>query len=107
MRNSILSSAGTVGVALDHLALNFDRTSGGIDRAGEFHQHAIAGGLDDATAVGGDRWIEKCFPASLQLLKRAFLVATHQPAVAGDIRRQHRCQSPLHAFAGQGSLRDR
>jgi hypothetical protein len=30
-----------------------------------------------------------------------FLVATHQPAVAGDIRRQHSRQSSFHAFARQ------
>ena len=41
------------------------------------------------------------FRQRLQLRKRAFLVAAHQPAIAGDIRRQHRRQSPLHAFAGQ------
>ena len=39
------------------------------------------------------------FRNALQLRERALLVATHQPAVAGDIRRQDRRQSPFHALA--------
>jgi hypothetical protein len=35
------------------------------------------------------------------LLMCALLVVTHQPAVAGDIRRQHSRQSSFHALAGQ------
>ena len=41
------------------------------------------------------------FRNDFSLRKRAFLVATHQPAIAGDIRRQHSRQSPFHALAGQ------
>ena len=47
------------GVLLGHLALDLDRTTCRIDGTGEFDQHAVAGGLDDATAVRGDAGIDK------------------------------------------------
>jgi len=37
--------------------------------------------------------------------KRAFLVGTHQTAVARDIRGQNSCQSPLYALAAQDAHR--
>jgi hypothetical protein len=40
-------------IAIDHRALDLRRTARRIDDAGEFH-HAVAGGLDVATAVPGD-----------------------------------------------------
>ena len=48
-----------VGVLLGHAALDFDRAADGIDGAGEFHQHAVAGGLDDAAAMRSDSGINK------------------------------------------------
>ena len=47
------------GVLLSHLSLDFHRTARRIDSTGEFDQHAITGGLDDATAVRGDPGIDK------------------------------------------------
>src|SRR5258707_3736833 len=49
----------------------------------------------------GDLRIDERLPKGSQLHMCAFLVATHQPAVAGDIRRQHSRQSSFHALAGQ------
>src|ERR1700731_3467417 len=46
-------------VLLGHLALDRHSTARCIDCAGELDQHAIAGGLDDAAAVGGDPRIDK------------------------------------------------
>jgi pimeloyl-ACP methyl ester carboxylesterase len=42
------------------------------------------------------------FRNDFRLRERAFLVAAHQAAIAGDIRRQHRRQSPFHALAKDG-----
>ena len=94
-----------VGILRGHGALNFDRAAGGIDGAGEFHQHAIAGGLDDAAAMRGDRGINKGFSGRLEPGQSAFLVRTHEAAISGDIRRQHRRQSPFYPVACQISPR--
>jgi hypothetical protein len=90
-----------IGVLPGHAALDFDGATRCVHGAGEFDQHAVAGGLDDAATMPGDRRIEQCFPQCLQLGQRAFFVAAHQTAVAGDIRRQYCRQPPFHAFAGQ------
>jgi len=42
---------GNTGVTPDHAALNLDRTTNGIDHAGEFDQHPIAGSFHDAAVM--------------------------------------------------------
>ena len=86
-----------------YLLLNFHRTARCIDRAGELDQHAVAGGLDDATAVRGNPGIDKLLPKRLQLRKRALLIAPHQPAIAGDVRRQHSRQSSSTRSLGKNA----
>ena len=49
----------------------------------------------------GECGIDKRLSDRLKLRKCTFLVTTHQPAIAGDIRRQYSRQSPFHALAGQ------
>ena len=90
-----------VGVLRGHGTLDFDRAAGGIDGTGEFHQHAVTGGLDDAATMGSYGGINKCFSGRLEPGQGAFLVGTHEAAISGDIRRQHRRQSPFYPFAGQ------
>jgi hypothetical protein len=51
-----------------------------------------AGGLDDASTMLNDFG---------EISKRAFLLGTHQTAVARDIRGQNSCQPPLHVLAAQ------
>jgi hypothetical protein len=48
--------------------------------------------------AGSTRVLER-----LQIGERAFFVASHQTAVAGDIRRQHRRQPSFNALANQKS----
>ena len=95
MRNSIRTGCGHRGF-VGHAALNFEGASRGIDGAGELDQHAIAGGLDDASAMLNDFGIGQRFPERLSE-RRAFLVGTHQAAVAGDIRRQIAANRALRA----------
>jgi hypothetical protein len=45
------------GVALDHAVLHLDRAAHSIDHAAELNEAAIAGALDDAPAMRGDRGI--------------------------------------------------
>ena len=85
-------SAGTPSVALDHAALNVDGAAHGIDHADEFHQHPVAGRLDDPAAMFGDLGIDQFLAMRLELAQRAFLIDAHQPAVAGNVGRQYRSQ---------------
>jgi hypothetical protein len=96
-----------IGVLPGHGALDLERATRRIDRAGEFHQQAVAGGLDDTAAMRGDRWIDKHLSQRFQVGQRAFFVAAHQTAVAGDIRRQHGRQPSFHALTVQKCPLDR
>jgi hypothetical protein len=90
-----------MGILARRAALNFGRATRSIHHAGEFHQHAVARGLDDAAAMCGDGWIDEGFSDRLQPGQRSFLVGTHEAAIPGDIRSQYRCQSSFHAIDGQ------
>ena len=54
------------GILLGHAALDFSRATGGIDRAGKFDQHTVAGRLDDATSMGSYGRIDEVPSDSLQ-----------------------------------------
>jgi hypothetical protein len=75
------------GILLGHSALDFNGTTHRIDGAGKLDQHAVAGGFDDVAAMFGDGGIDERLPERLELRQRAFFVAAHQTAIAGDIRR--------------------
>ena len=47
------------GVLPGHAALDFNRAARRVHGAGKLHQHAVAGGLDDAAAMCGDRRIDQ------------------------------------------------
>ena len=88
-------------VLFSHAVLDSDRTARSIHRASEFNQHAVAGGFDDPAAMGGDGGVDEGRSNRFEPGQRAFLVDAHEAAIPGDIRRQHRCQSPVHALGGQ------
>jgi hypothetical protein len=46
-------------VALDHGDLDFDGATHGVDHAAELDEAAVAGALDDAPTVRGDRGINQ------------------------------------------------
>src|SRR5262249_21393187 len=60
----------------------------GLDGAGEIHQQAVAGALHDASLVRGNARLDEFAEMFLEPPKRAFLVAAHEPAIAGDVDRQ-------------------
>src|SRR5438094_463025 len=61
-----------------------------IDDAGKFHQHAVAGGLDDAAVVLGDLRIEKLAAQRFEAFERALLVRPHQPRIPRHISGEDR-----------------
>jgi hypothetical protein len=90
-----------IDIAVRHPALDLDRATHRIDRAGKLDQYAVAGGLDDAAAMLGDFRIEQRLPARFQSGQGAFFVASHQAAVAGDARRENRRKTPFHTHVAQ------
>ena len=83
-------------VAPRHPALDLGGALDGVGDALEFHQHSVAGGLDDLPLVLDDDRIDDLEPVGPQPRERARLVGFHQPAVADHVRRENRRQ-PSHA----------
>ena len=90
-----------VAIAFAHAALDFNGATQGVHDARKLDQHAIAGGLDDVAAVLVELGLGEVVQTGLQSAQRAFLVASHQPAVAGHIHGQDGGEAPLDSFAGQ------
>jgi hypothetical protein len=69
-----------------------DHALHGVHHARELGEQPVAGGLEDAAAVRGDRGIEELRAQRLQARERAFLVGAHHAAkahhVGGEDRRQ-------------------
>jgi hypothetical protein len=74
-----------VDIAGSHAALDLDRAAHGVDGAAELDQHAVAGRLDDAAAILGDLGVDQRLAAGFQAGEGSFFIASHQPAVAGNI----------------------
>ena len=76
------------GIALDHAVLHLDGAAHGVDHAAELDEAAVAGALDDATMMHGDRGIDQIAAQRPQPRQGAILVRAGEPAVADDVRRQ-------------------
>jgi hypothetical protein len=76
-----------------------------VDDAGEFDQDAIAGSLDDATAIALDRWIDQLDAQRGEAAYGPFLVGAGQPRIARDIRREDRRQFALNVLGCHAALR--
>ncbi len=82
------------GVALDHAVLNFDRAAHSVDHAVELDQRAVAGALDDAAMMNGDRRVDQVAAQRPQPRERALLVRAREPAVADNVGGQDRRKLP-------------
>ena len=94
---------GHTGLAIDHRPLQLGGAADRVDDAREFHQHPVAGGLDDAAGMLADLRVDELAAMRLEAFVRAFLVRAHQARVArhigGEDRgetagRGHGCGSP-------------
>jgi hypothetical protein len=88
---------GDTRIAVDHRPLDFGRAADCVDDARKFHQHAVAGGFDDASVMLSDFRIDELAAMGLQALERAVLVGAHQPRIARHIGGQNRGET---AFDG-------
>jgi len=76
---------GEIQIAVGHRALDLAGAAHRIDDAGEFRQHAVAGGLDHPAAMLADLRINEFGEMRLEAFVRAFLVRTHQARIAHHI----------------------
>jgi hypothetical protein len=72
-------------ISLGHSVLDLYGAAQGIHDTGKLDKHAIAGRLHDPAAALSDLRVDQLGAMSLKALKSAFLVATHEPTVAGHV----------------------
>ena len=82
------------GVALDHGVLHLDGAAHRVDDAAELDEAAVAGALDDATVMHGDRRIDQIAAQRPEPRQDAILVRSREPAVADHVRDQDRRNFP-------------
>ena len=86
---------GLPGIAVDHRPLYLDGAPHRIDHTRKFHQHAIAGGLDDAAAMLPDLRVDELAAVRFQAIEGAFLFGSHQARVTGHIGREDRRKATI------------
>jgi hypothetical protein len=84
-----------------HCLRHRDHAAHRIDDAHKFHQHAVAGGLDDAAMMFADFPIEELAAQRFEAFERALLVRSHQPRIPRHIGGKDRGETsarshPLH-----------
>ena len=91
------------GVPLGHRLLHLDRAAHRIDDAGKLHEHAVAGGLDDAAVVLGDFRIDELAAQRFQTFECPLLIRPHQPRIAGHIGGEDRSEATGLAHIGSST----
>ncbi len=79
---------GHVGIAPLHALLHLDGATHGVGDGLELDQHAVAGGLDDATPVLGDGGVDQLAAMGHQPGERALLVESPSDGCSQPCRRQ-------------------
>ena len=80
------------GIALDHRVLDLDGAAHGVDHAAKLDERAVAGALDDAPVVNGDRGIDQIAAERAQPRQSSVLVragkSTESDHIGGQYRRK-------------------
>jgi len=79
---------GKLQITVDHRALDFGSAAHRVDDTGEFRQHTVTGGLDDAAVMLAGLRVDDFAHMRLEALVRAFLVRSHQARIADHIGRE-------------------
>jgi hypothetical protein len=74
--------------------LDFDRAADRVDDAAKLDQSAVAGALDDASVMGGDRGVDEVASQTPKTSERAILVGARQPAVSDHVGNKNRREFP-------------
>jgi hypothetical protein len=94
---------GEIQITVDHRALDLAGTAHRVDDAGEFCQHAVAGGLDDPAVMLADLRINEFEEMRLEPFVRALLVHAHQARIAHHIGREDRGETTGGSRSGHCS----
>jgi hypothetical protein len=81
------------GVSLYHAILHLHRAAHGINHS-ELHEDAVAGTLDHAPVVHGDRRVNQIAAESSQPRECAILVSAGKPAISDNVGSQNRGKFP-------------
>jgi len=65
-----------------------DAAADSVDHAAELDDRAVAGALDDAAAMGGDRRVDEVAAEPSQTRERTILVGAGESAISDDVRNQ-------------------
>jgi hypothetical protein len=87
---------GNLGIVVSHGLLHFNRTPHGIHDARKLDQEAVPGGLDNASSVPRNFWINYVLPMGFELGQRTLFVGPHKPRVANHVGGQY-CRQPALA----------
>jgi hypothetical protein len=87
-------------VAFLDVELNLDCATRGVNDTSELDQKPIASGLDDTAPIRGNLGIKNFPPMGPERGERAFLVGTHQAAVARNIGSEDGSQPSFDARLG-------
>jgi len=71
-------------------SMDFDRAEHCVDHAAELDDAAVAGALDDAAAMDGDRGVDQIASQRPEPRERAILIGAGKPAVSDDVGDQDR-----------------
>jgi hypothetical protein len=85
-------------IAVGHRALDFGCTAHRVDNAGEFREHAVAGGLDDPAVMLADPRVEQFDEMRLDAFVRAFFIGTHQTRIAHHVGGEDRGKAAFDTF---------
>ena len=89
-RNSMRRPGDRPGIALDNAVLDLDRAADRVHDAAKLDNRSIAGALDDAAVMSGDRRVDEIAAQPSEARKGPILVGTGEPAITDDIRNQDR-----------------
>jgi len=76
--------------------LNLDCTAHCFNRTGEFNKQTVASGLNETTVMFRYFWINNVASVHAETTESAFLIQSHEPAVADDISNQDGSESAFH-----------
>ena len=79
-------------VALDHGVLHFEGAAHCVDDAAKLDDAAVAGALDDAAMVHGDRGIDQIAAQRAQSRQSSIFVCPGKPRIADHVGHQDRGQ---------------
>src|SRR5262245_22598897 len=90
------------GGASTHALLQLGGAADGVDDARELRQQPVAGGLDDPSAMFGNRGVDELAAVRAETEEGSLLIRLHEPAVSHRVGGEDCSESPFNT-AGRHS----